>query len=40
MRYLLTTRFGFQPSDITMLTDDQALPQFWPTRANMVWGTL
>jgi hypothetical protein len=22
-----------------MLTDDQAQPQFWPTRANMVQGT-
>jgi hypothetical protein len=36
MQYLLTTRFGFKPSEIIMLTDDQNAPQFWPTRANMV----
>ena len=37
MRHLLKTRFGFADGDIMLLTDDQANPQFWPTRQNMVY---
>ena len=36
IKYLLTTRLGFRPEDIVMLTDDQNAPQAWPTRANIV----
>lgn len=36
MRYMLKTKFGFLDNDIVMLTDDQADPRAWPTRANMV----
>ncbi|BDA41997.1 Metacaspase-1A [Coccomyxa sp. Obi] len=37
LRYLLKTRFGFQDSNIVMLTDDSPNPQAWPTRANMMY---
>ena len=37
MRHLLKTRFGFRDEDIMLLTDDQANPQRWPTRANMIY---
>jgi len=36
MAYLLTSRFGFQDADITLLSDDQGDPSRWPTRANML----
>lgn len=38
MHYLLTTRLGFRPEDILMLTDDSPLPHIRPTRQNIVNG--
>jgi len=38
MMFLLKSRFQFQDSDFRVLTDDQASPSQWPTRANMFEG--
>jgi hypothetical protein len=38
MMFLLKSRFQFQDSDLRVLTDDQASPSQWPTRANMFEG--
>eukprot|EP00884_Botryococcus_braunii_P000501 jgi/Botrbrau1/10451/Bobra.0133s0058.1 len=37
MAYLLKTKFGFLEPDIVILTDDQPVPQLWPTRMNMLY---
>jgi len=35
LRHLLTSRFGYLDSDITVLRDDVD-PEHWPTRVNML----